>query len=84
MYMLDSFLGPAQIALAVLDMGPAGFDPQRPDMASAADPALVALDRFVPGALRTSRVRFLRRILRRRSRPNLALSPFLSDTGPSS
>lgn len=42
--------------------------------------AFIAAARFVSSALRNSRVRFRRRILRQRSRPNLALSPFLSDT----
>jgi hypothetical protein len=38
---------------------------------------------FVSSAFRASRVCFWRRILCRRSRPNLALSPFLSDIIPS-
>jgi len=60
------------------------LDGQRPDVGSSADPAPVAVDRLVSSALRNSRVSLRRRILRRRSRPNLALSPFLSDIVPPS
>ena len=60
------------------------LDGQRPDVGSSADPAPVAVDRLVSSALRNSRVSLRRRTLRRRSRPNLALSPFFSDIVSSS
>jgi hypothetical protein len=44
------------------------------------DRAFIAAARFVFSAFRNSPVRIRRIILRRRSRPNLDLSPFLSDT----
>jgi hypothetical protein len=60
------------------------LDRQRPgDASPSRGSALVVLDGFVSSAFRSSRVRLRRRILCRRSRPNLALSPFLSDTVPS-